>query len=197
MINNISTSKFILLSVVLFIAVLLGTRLFMESNNASEDKPLPFNERNNPTELALIFFGCSTCPAATDQRIPESLYNLSERLKVSALKKKINYTTIGISNERNVKKGLSYLNNIASFDEIALGNGMGNISLQRYVWDNFDNPYAASAPQIILVKRTYETRLNNSDQEINPRIVSEEILYRHIGLESINDEIISSVISEL
>lgn len=197
MISKISTSKFIFLSLVLFIVALLASRQLQNSNSESNNSPDPFNVRSSPTELALVFFGCSTCPAATDEKIPESLSALSERLETVAIQKKINYISIGISNERNIRKGINYLNSIAEFDEIALGNGMGNISLQRYVWDNFNNPYAASAPQIILVKRIYETRVHNSNKEINPRIVSEEILFRHIGLEQISNKIINTLINQL
>lgn len=138
---------------------------------------------NSETEIALIFFGCSTCPAATMDEIPNILHTLSEKVQNAALTNGHNYSFIGISKENNIKQGLEYLTNIAPFHEISLGKNMQNTAIQKYVWETFDNPLSASTPQVIISKRTYETQIADSNTTILPTIASEEILVRRIGIE--------------
>lgn len=58
---------------------------------------------NSETEIALIFFGCSTCSAATMDEIPNILNTLSEKVQNAALTNGHNYSFIGISKENNIK----------------------------------------------------------------------------------------------
>lgn len=138
---------------------------------------------NSESEIALIFFGCSTCPAATMDEIPNILHTLSEKVQNAALINGHNYSFIGISKENNIKQGLEYLTNIAPFHEISLGNNMQNTAIQKYVWESFDNPLSASTPQVIISKRLYEINTAENDSTILPIIASEEILIRRIGIE--------------
>jgi hypothetical protein len=138
---------------------------------------------NSETEIALIFFGCSTCPAATMDEIPNILNTLSEKVQNAALTNGHNYSFIGISKENNIKQGLEYLTNIAPFHEISLGKNMQNTAIQKYVWETFDNPLSASTPQVIISKRLYETNTADNDSTVLPIIASEEILIRKIGIE--------------
>lgn len=177
--NKLLSVQFLVICVAAFVTA------FGLSFLLTENKTEPITQFESPTEIALIYFGCSTCPAATNERIPELLSSLSEKLKKTAVSKGYEFSFIGTSNENNLEEGLEYLTDIATFDEISLGNGMENTTLQHYVWDNFDNPLSASTPQIIVSKRTYDTRTVNKQDVILDDIISEEILARRIGIKRI------------
>lgn len=178
--SKIFTFQFIV--VVISVFVIAFGLSFLYLNNIAESSQDPLSQVESDTEIALIYFGCSTCPAANDERVPELLSHLAEKVKKKATSKGYKFTFIGTSNESNLSKGLDYLTGIATFDEIALGNGMENMVLQHYVWDKFDNPLSASTPQIIVSKRKYEKRVIDGRKVIFPNITSEEILIRKVGV---------------
>jgi len=133
------------------------------------------DKRTKDTEIAFIFFGCSSCPAASDEILPEVLVEIAERLKKYTVAEGYDFTFIGVSNERRVKKGLNYL------------TGMSNVVLHRYVWQTFDHPLSASTPQVIITKRKYLTRSIGEGRVIRPEILSEEIMARRIGVQYIRE----------
>lgn len=183
--NSIFSIKFFATCVVTFLITFGLSFLFLtlDTNDNNELAATDSSgDRVNDTEIAVIFFGCSTCPAALDDKIPRVLGELSAKLKESAISKGYGYILIGTSNEQNINKGLNYLNDIAVFDEVSLGNGMGNTTLQHYVWETFDHPLSAATPQIIISKRTYDTVTISENDVIHPRIISEEIMLREIGV---------------
>jgi hypothetical protein len=175
--SKLFSVQFLVICVAVF-AVAFGLSVLL-----TEDNTEPIRSIESPTEIALIYVGCSTCSAATDERITGILENLSDTLEKTALSKGYEFSFIGISNEYNVTNGLEYLTDIASFDEIALGNGMENTAIQHYVWDHFDNALSASAPQIIVSRRSYDTQKTNSGEFILADIISEEILARRVGVQ--------------
>lgn len=154
--DKLFSVPFLALCVVVF-AIAAGLS-FLLSENRIEQKP----QIKSDTEIVLVYFGCSTCNAANDDRIAGVLSNLSEQLREAAASKGYAFSFIGTSNEYDLDAGLEYHADIADFDEIAVGNGMKNTALQRYVWDNFDNPLSGSTPQIIVSKRICDTRTINN-----------------------------------
>jgi len=179
---------FILILLVFFLAS-YGATLLLTYDNPPGDLPAAelIHERTKDTEIALIFFGCSSCPAANDEILPEVLVEIAERLKEYAAAEGYDFTFIGVSNEGRVKKGLNYLTGIASFDEVALGNAMSNVALQRYVWQTFNHPLSASTPQVIIAKRKYLSRSIGEGSLVRPEILSEEIMVRRIGVQYIRE----------
>jgi len=178
----------ILILLVVFLAS-YGATLLLTYDKSPGDLPGVelIDKRTKDTEIAFIFFGCSSCPAASDEILPEVLVEIAERLKKYTVAEGYDFTFIGVSNERRVKKGLNYLTGIASFDEVALGNAMSNVVLQRYVWQTFDHPLSASTPQVIITKRKYLTRSIGEGRVIRPEILSEEIMARRIGVQYIRE----------
>lgn len=183
--NKIFTSKFFIICVAVF-AITFGLSFIFEKSNIELETENSADKIESDTEIALIYFGCSTCPAANDERLPEVLAELALKAKESAVSQGYEFTFIGTSNESNISQGLEYLTGVASFDEIALGNGMENMVLQHYVWEKFDNPLSASTPQIIISKRVYEKRMVNGQEVIHPHILSEKILVRRVGVKRMN-----------
>lgn len=139
--------------------------------------------RTDSIEVAFIYFGCSSCFAANKENMKPLLPRVSENIKMKF--RDISYTTIGISNETNQIDGLKYLQEIFTFDEIALGNEMRNTAIQKYVWNKYDGEYSASTPQVIISIRVYLTRTNGDKLNILPEIGSEKILRREIGVSNI------------
>jgi hypothetical protein len=174
--NELFSVKFLIVCAIAFVTSLGLSFLLTNSTQSSSD------QIESDTEITLIYFGCSTCPAATDDQIPEILTNLAKKLQKTAASKGYEFSFIGTSKEGNVQTGLNYLTEMADFDEISLGNNMKNTALQRYIWDNFDNRLSASTPQIIISKRIYDTRKVNEQEIILSDIISEDILTRRVGV---------------
>lgn len=188
---------FVVLSLVTVIA--FATFFILDSNFHREENQ--FNGvklRQSETELALVFIGCSTCDAAQVEAIPKVFDALSIKLEAKATTLNYNYLTIGISNEILVSEGLKHLNRIASFDEVAIGNGMGNTALQIYIWDNYEGTHSAGIPQVLILKRDYEFQILDGSKKIEPHIIKESIIARKLGLEGIielskNDQMLDSI----
>jgi heme/copper-type cytochrome/quinol oxidase subunit 2 len=148
-------------------------------------------ERNSEIELVLVYIGCSVCGAAQHPDLPNTFKKLSKNLETVADSLGYDYLTIGISNEKLIKDGLQHLEKVLDFDEIAIGNGMGNTSVQRYIWDTTDNIYDAGIPQVLILRRQYE--LQDQDQKISSKIEKEEVIIRRLGIEGVVDIINSKV----
>lgn len=146
----------------------------------------PAISKQTKIEIALVYIGCSTCGAANDPTLPETLVNLSKKLHKVAEDKKFEYMLIGISSEQKVDKGLKHLEfTTLEYDEIAIGNGLGNSLLQKYIWENYEDYTSPGLPQVLVLKRKYDVVLHNEIERIQPNIVSEQILYQTVGTSGI------------
>jgi hypothetical protein len=143
----------------------------------------PAIQKDSQNEIALIYVGCSTCGAAKDPELPETLRTLSEKLHRRASETNIEYMEIGISSEQDIERGLSHLGfSGLEYDEIAIGNGFGNSVLQRYIWDETESFNDLGIPQVIILKRSYDVQDYNGEPLIMPNLTKEEILNRSVSL---------------
>lgn len=163
-----------------FIALFVSYSITMKKSEKENDLII-----NTDEEIVLIYFGCSTCNAAMDKRIPRMLEILSNKLNTEAINKGYRFTFIGTSSEINVRAGYKYLGEIAEFDEISVGNEMRNVTIQRYIWERFDSPLSASTPQVIITKRKYYAEKFGEREITSSEISAEEILVRIIGVDNI------------
>ena len=163
---------------IFFIAFFFGV-FFLNIGNTSEAQVTRFDTNR---EIVLIYFGCSTCGPSNNPELKNYYNNIKEKLLLSSKDKKINFTTIGISNESSVTEGLTHLEKFDSFNEIAVGNRMSNLGIQNYVWDRFDTIIASATPQIIIVDRTYSMNNQNGELFVHPKILKDSILTRRVGI---------------
>lgn len=170
----------------------IGMRFYLSQTDSELDEVLPIT--TNGKEIALIFFGCSTCSAATEDRLQAVLKELTANIREKAKQSGHGFTTIGISNEVNIDQGLSYLKNMANFDEISVGNSMANRAIQFYVWETFDDPLSGATPQVILTERIYREMTNGIESVLSKEIESERILLRRIGHDAIGDILNSPIL---
>jgi len=173
-------------SVVLFLAAAGLSYLYFPSvnQNASSGQGITAT-RLYEQEIALIYLGCSECPASQDEQLPSLVKKLAGRLKDKSAEYNYGFTLIGISNELDIQNGIDHLFKIAEFDEISLGNTMSNTALQRYVWENFEGPLSGATPQIIISERIYDTEEDSNNETIYHNIKSEKILIRRVGVRRI------------
>ncbi|MTI88447.1 MAG: hypothetical protein FH748_10805 [Balneolaceae bacterium] len=129
-------------------------------------------------ELVLTYIGSSSCPFCNTPTVDSTLTSLSKEIKDYSMTNKINYTFIGLSNEKNKIEGVKHLLRLGiNFDEISMGNEWENTSL-RYYTNTFKSEYAT--PQIVLSKRTYSDSLSKSPWVT---VTDEIILGRYIGID--------------
>lgn len=126
----------------------------------------------NEVEIALIFFGSSTCLASNDPAIPETFKELKTKITNYASNNDLYFKSIGISTDQNIHLGFSYLNKIDTFDEISIGPNR-NIASQEYIYKN----NIIVSPQILIVVRNF-----SSDQpRLKYIITSETVVHKAVG----------------
>ena len=121
------------------------------------------------------------CRPSSNPELIDYYTQIKESLVSKSIEREINFTTIGISNETSVAEGLLHLERFDSFNEIAIGNGMSNIGIQRYVWDEFSY-LAAATPQIVILFRRYEMVERDGELFVHPEILKDSILTRAVGI---------------
>tara|TARA_R110002124_G_scaffold221839_1_gene387285 strand:- start:9601 stop:10161 length:561 start_codon:yes stop_codon:yes gene_type:complete len=177
-----------------FCLIVMIMCFFLSYYLINNDGPSSSSYIENEIEISLIYIGCSFCPAANDDEIPIILSNLKSKIENITAANDFSFSFIGISNEHDLETGINYLDGIAQFDEISIGNQMRNIAIQKYVWDNYTSELTSSYPQIIVVKRKYETENHNNEIFITPDIKSEEIVIRSVGTMSMKSLVSDSLI---
>ncbi|MTI87295.1 MAG: hypothetical protein FH748_04935 [Balneolaceae bacterium] len=151
----------------------------------------PYNNANiikeSANEIALVYVGCSTCGPANHPDMPKKINLLFTMVDSIAQANNISFMTIGVSSEQNYKKGLKHLDFIYDrFDEIAIGNGLGNVALQKYIWENFEDHTAVGIPQVIILSRTYNSTQTQNNIQIHANIINEEFEHRAVGMPEIS-----------
>lgn len=157
---------------------------------ASGDGYTPDNTIGDQTEVTFVYIGSSSCDFSTRppvKRAVRSLISRSHRLTVTD---DIGFTAIGVSVDYDVESGISHLNNVASFDEVLVGNSWANVGLEKYVWEEMPGP--AVTPQIVIIRRNVSTP-NNSNGAY--RIQDEEVVARIKGSKEIRNADAKSLMS--
>ncbi|MTI89593.1 MAG: hypothetical protein FH748_16685 [Balneolaceae bacterium] len=138
-----------------------------------------------PEEIVIIYSGSSTCPECNNEKLPDVLNELITNFR--SLGDSLNYGIrfIGVSNDVAVQPGYKHLNNVANFDEIAVGNGYLNTVLNKYFIQNSKSNLSTATPQILVLKRTYKNA-DGSSKSIDVFEISNEVeIQRVYGLKSI------------
>jgi hypothetical protein len=144
--------------------------------------------KNFTNEIVLIYIGCSTCGAAQHPDLTGFFQEIKEYLQEVSREYEHEFMTIGVSSEHDIFRGMAHLKNISAFDEISTGNGLGNRTLQFYIWEHSRNITTSGLPQVLISKRTYQTYNNGIQEEaVHPQIIVEEVAIRKVGVEGIMD----------
>jgi len=170
---------------VLFLGVLLAS-YYLKTNSHSNYSNPAINKQTSK-EIALVYIGCSTCPSAQDENVSIYFKQLSDSIEQFSRENNYEYITIGVSSEQNINFGLNHLAEVDEFDEISIGNGLGNKVIQFYIWEHYENFVSAGIPQVLVSIREYETVVHNSITRIEPRLKSDSILVRKVGLSGIKE----------
>ena len=128
-----------------------------------------------------IYIGCSTCSAANDPSISAVLQEYVSKIDSIANVLDIPAYSLGISNEISINEGIEHLASIYTFDEIAIGNGLSNIGLQKYLWGSLKIISDPVIPQFLVVIREYAS-VSNSYLDFTKRIKNEEVLEKSQGV---------------
>jgi len=139
-------------------------------------------QKNSKNEIVLIYIGSTTCSVCLDdsnKRYFEMIYNGIEDVNDDS---RYSVKKIGISIGNNRYEDFSFLNEFSvPFDEISISHDNFNTGMIRYVFDNFKGEPVV--PQVIILKRIYHQNIIG-DSPVNTSIESENLLYRLVGLPS-------------
>lgn len=138
-------------------------------------------ELGGPDQLILFYFGSSDCPWSTQPEMPDLVQKAQGGVRAAADAHGLGFMSIGVAVDRSAKEGLSFLERIADFDQVASGGGYANILLTDLF--SHDLPAIISVPQIVVVRRT----LQGVDQE-NAALVGTQatVVFRSVGMREIS-----------
>ncbi len=175
---------FYALVIVVFIAASLISFHVFDKDNYNN----PAIDKHFKNEVVLIYIGCSTCGAAQHPDLPGFFQEIKRYLQEVSRTNEHEFMTVGVSSEHDISRGLVHLEKFSAFDEISIGNGLGNRTLQFYIWENSRNITSSGLPQVLVSKRTYQTYSDGSQETvIHPQIIMEEVAIRKVGVEGIMD----------
>lgn len=132
-------------------------------------------------EYSIIYIGSSNCSYCNDPRLKQYVSLAVDSLNARFTTAELNFSSIGISNDKNILDGFNHLIDIHVFDEISTGKNWNNTGLNRYT-DFFTAELAT--PQVLIVKRIYN-QYQLLDDITYHGIESEEIILRLVGYYSI------------
>lgn len=144
----------------------------LSEDGASTDRP----PLQSGTELVAILFISSTCPGATDPRLPEAWEVTTRALQSYADSSDRTFVTIGAALDLEATVGLSVLGRFGSFDEVHAGRQHLNTAALRYMQEFHGS---GALPQIVLVERTAKIRGGLMG------VSGERVLVRKTGSETI------------
>ena len=145
-------------------------------------------------EYVLVFISSSTCPVATADRIP-MVKDLIEMHRARAQEEERVFVTHGVALDWDVKAGYDYLQSVAEFDEISIGQSIVNEGAFRHLWEG--EHVAPATPGLVVMKR--DIVFNNGsgapagDQSIDElggygfQKIRETVEEAHVGLEQLEE----------
>ena len=99
----------------------------------------------------------SHCGACRDPQTKQALRDLRAALRARADSSFVAVSLIGVGVDQDLAEGMQYMNSIgASFDEVDVGGVWLNQVMTNLVWREASG--RAAVPQVVLVKRTIDTR---------------------------------------
>ncbi len=131
----------------------------------------------NGTQEVAVFIGASWCGASRYPGLRDSVPKLMLRLAREAHTRHHQFESMGIALDQPAQKGIKWLSQYGSFDELIVGNNWANFGAIRFIWS--DSLVQPALPQLIVMSRSFAT----TDQTI--KVGHEQILERIYGPQKI------------
>jgi hypothetical protein len=164
---------------VFILAYIFGLKINSRYSKEAISKQIIFNTNK---QIVLVYFGCSTCAAANNPDLIKYYSKIKESIQRRVVEKEINFTTIGISNDYLIQDGLNHLEKFDNFNEVAIGNGMSNSGIHKYIWHAEDIIPQAATPQIQVLFRTYKSTGIGGHYSVLSEIEKDSMLINEVGV---------------
>lgn len=128
-------------------------------------------------ELVYVFVGASTCAYSAPARVGKAVEDSLATMRASALRAGYRPVAIGVSKDADRKRGVSYLDKIADWDEVSAGGSWLNSAVQHYALGELGG--VGATPQVIVLERTVRRSGGMS------RVDAERVLVRRVGLNEV------------
>lgn len=139
-----------------------GRQFVPRNQNITQDTALT-------TQAVLVLLGASWCGDSRRSGLQHAFSRISRETAQIASRKNETFVSIGVALDRAPKKGLRWLEEVGSFNEIISGSGWLNSGAIAYIWRDVPGP--AALPQILLIRRL--VRLRGSIVEVDSVILQE------------------------
>lgn len=126
-------------------------------------------------QLLFIYIGSSRCGPSNQPELLAAVGKSIGDIRSRATRASRGFVTIGVGRELNATTALGHLAKVATFDEVAVGQGDFNQASIRFI--SRDHPGIGATPQVLVVERLLSalgTTVDNVD-------FSERVLVRKVG----------------
>lgn len=126
-------------------------------------------------QLLFVYIGSSRCGPSNQPELLAAVGKSIGDIRSRATRASLGFVTIGVGRELNATTALGHLSKIATFDEVAVGQGDFNQASIRFI--SRDHPGIGATPQVLVVERVLSalgTTVDNVD-------FSERVLVRKVG----------------
>lgn len=110
--------------------------------------------RTLPTrpQVVAIYIGSTDCIPCRSPELKAALQVMKPTLRHVADSLGRDFSAVGVALDWQVDSGVAFLQPVAEFDEIVVGNNWTNLAAQRFIWE--DPSGAPAMPQLLVVERT-------------------------------------------
>lgn len=140
---------------------------------AADGDYLPGRVEPGEPEMVLVFIGSPSCVWSTHESLPPLVEKAKVALSSRADSLGRSFTALGAVPSVGVERGLDFLGGFGLFDEIAVGSGWSNLTLLKYVYNDF--PGQAATPQVVVLERLLQPGTR--------QLIAETVLFRSVGVE--------------
>lgn len=116
-----------------------------------QDEYRPSFSLQGGEEIAFIFIGASSCPAASKGDVISTVRTAKKAVGNRLDSLELSYTTIGVAKDWSTQEGINYLERLGKFNQITVGGNWMNMAIMKYVHDGISGQ--AATPQLLLVHR--------------------------------------------
>lgn len=116
-------------------------------------KPMKVSDIRSGREWQVILVTSSFCGASKRSDVQSAVRHIIPIVQGQALANGDQFSSLGVSIDWDVERGVSFLNDIATFHEVNVGRNWVNQAVTRYMGAPTDSP---TTPTVLIVTRTIE-----------------------------------------
>ncbi|MGI8495966.1 MAG: hypothetical protein ACR2OG_00040 [Gemmatimonadaceae bacterium] len=128
-------------------------------------------------EILVVFIASSSCQGVKRADLRNAVRQMTKLVKEQGRTKHI--STLGVSVDWLPQKGISFLNQIGDFDQVAAGHNWINEGAVKFLWN--DSVAEQPIPQVLVIERTI------SVSEHRVAVTDEHVIRREVGPIQIRD----------